>query len=45
LFAFLDAITANALTLLVGFQEEHPAHTKLSDELLLVWYPSGAKCK
>ena len=34
----------SALTLLVGCQEEHPAHKNLSDEVL-AWLSSGAKCK
>ena len=33
----------NALTLLVGCQEEHPARKNLSDEVL-AWLSSGAKC-
>jgi len=36
-------IAFNALTLLVGRQEEHPAFKKLSDEVH--GYLSGARCK
>ena len=34
----------DALTLLVGGQEEHPAHKNLTD-MVLAWLSSGAKCK
>jgi len=36
-------IAFSALTLLVGWQEGHPACKKLSGEVL-VWYLSGARC-
>ena len=37
-------VAFSALTLLVGWKEEHPAHKNLTDEVL-AWLSSGAKCK
>jgi len=39
-----EEFTFNALTLLVGHQEEHPACKKMSD-VVLVGYLPGARCK
>jgi len=45
LFVPFSALSAfNALTLLVGCQEGHPAHKNLTNEVL-AWLSSGVKCK
>ena len=38
------SVAFDALTRLVGCQEEHPARKDLTDELL-AWLSSGVKCK
>ena len=38
----LVSLAFSALTLLVGWQEEHPAHKKLSDEVL-AWLSVGSE--
>jgi len=42
---FSNEYAFSALTLLVGCQEEHPAHKKLSDGVLACGYMSGVWCK